>query len=119
MEVCCAGSNCKRRNTCELARVYMTNETTERVFQYIDYSQLGSGQCDPSGCSVTWHCGDNSKNYPLYKPTENCEDELLALELHKLGLSLYYTNGKRKSNTMILAMLARFLNENGNGGRSR
>lgn len=57
----CAGTNCNIADKC--AR-HMHKDGLQ---EYVDWSQTGSGRADVNDCQVTYYCGDNSHNYPLFK----------------------------------------------------
>lgn len=74
MEVCCAGSNCSKREQC---RVYENNYwkyyDNDKWAQYEDWSRNGScgiTQNSETGETIyksEYWCGDLSKNYKYFK----------------------------------------------------
>lgn len=66
MKTYCEGSHCKKRNTCIKHQI----KNTEALYEYIDWSTHGGGQCWRDGegknhCETWFDCGDDG-NYKLY-----------------------------------------------------
>lgn len=58
----CEGANCSVKDKCAK---HVKANIPDAVYEYIDWSQMGSGHCDAEGCIITYSCGDFSDNYPL------------------------------------------------------
>lgn len=61
----CEGENCSKKDTCKFHCI-----TTAGTYEYIDYSNYGSGTFSDGKCVIEHWCGDQG-NHKLYKPLEN------------------------------------------------
>lgn len=84
--ISCGGTKCSIKDRCK------KYNTPPGEYQYIDYSQFGSGTFTDNGCEFEVYCGDDSKDYKYFEEIKPIKkDERIVVTIYGDETDSHYT----------------------------